>query len=146
MKKVFYNSRIAKLILFSSYSTITLCAWVLTVCTRLPQEVINHECTHARQWIELTVLSGVILWVGLLLFGYSAWWLALSAAIFYLWYGLEYAVRRIISKVFIRKDNSQKDVYRQVSFEQEARLAEKDSNYLENSHYFAWRRFYKFKD
>ena len=144
MKKVFYDSWLAKAILFAGYSTITICAWVFTKCKTLKQSVINHECTHARQWIELTVMSGILIWLGMLVFGYSAWWLALSALTFYIWYVLEYLVRRFIG-FFSSSDNKQKDAYRLVSFEQEARLAENDNNYLENSNYFAWLKFYKFK-
>lgn len=31
--------------------------------------------------------------------------------------------------------------YQAISFEREARLAEKDNNYLENSKYFSWLKF-----
>lgn len=140
MKKIFYNSKIAKTFLFSSYSTITIFAWVLTIYNKLRQETINHECTHARQWTELTIASGVIIWIGMLVFDYSAWYLTLSPVIFYLWYGLEYLIRRIMG-LFASGDNKQHTAYREVSFEQEARLAEKDDNYLENSHYYAWMKF-----
>lgn len=79
MKKVFYDSKVAKAILFDGYSTITIFAWVLTVYKKLTQETINHECTHARQWIELTVASWLIAldwatYLGLfsLVFGFTA--------------------------------------------------------------------------
>ncbi len=53
MKKVFYDSWLAKAILFPSYSTITLFAWVFTKWSKTDarQSTINHECVHARQWI-----------------------------------------------------------------------------------------------
>ncbi len=142
MKKVFYNSWLAKAILFSGYSTITLFAWVFTKCKELSQAVINHECTHARQWVELAIASGWLLWIGMLIFGYSAWWLAASAVVFYVWYGLECLIRAVIACI-MKKDEVWHTAYRMVSFEQEARLAETDSNYLENSHYFAWFKLYK---
>lgn len=142
MKKVFYDSWLAKAILFPSYSTITLLAWVFTKCKELSQAVINHECTHARQWVELAIASGLLLWIGLLIFGYSAWWLVMSALVFYLWYGLECLVRAIIAAI-TKENNVWHTAYRMVSFEQEARSAEKDNNYLENSHYFAWIKSYK---
>lgn len=141
MKKVFYDSWLAKAILFSGYSTITICAWVLTIYKTLRQETINHECTHARQWIELTVSSGLLLWIGLLIWDYSAWYLALSPTIFYVWYGLEYIIRRVIGLFSSEKGDKQSIAYREVSFEQEARMAEKDDNYLENSHYYSWMKF-----
>lgn len=143
MKKVFYNNWIAKHLLFATYSTITLCAWVLTKHHALSQRVINHECTHARQWIELTVSAGMLIWVGMLIFDYSPWWLALAPLVFYSWYVLEYLIRRLLG--LFSGDSKQNTAYRLVSFEQEARLAENDPNYLENSNYFAWRNFYKRK-
>ena len=54
MKKIRYNSFIAKL-LWSEYNTITLAAWVCTKYKNkeeMPQRIRNHECTHARQWVE----------------------------------------------------------------------------------------------
>lgn len=137
MKKVFYESWIAKHLLFSGYSTITLFAWVFTKWTEAlaRQSTINHECVHARQWTELTIASGLIIWAGMLIFGFSAWWLLLSSVVFYLWYVVEWCIRVIVGCF------SSHDAYRMVSFEREARLAETDSNYLENSRYFAWLKF-----
>lgn len=141
MKKVFYNSWLAKTILLAGYSTITLAAWVFTKYSELRQAVINHECTHARQWVELTIISGILLWAGLLIWDYSAWWLAVSAIVFYIWYGFEWCIRALIASVMEDKEAGYV-AYRLVSFEQEARMAEEDDNYLENSHYLAWLKFY----
>lgn len=143
MKKVFYNSWIARHMLLAGYSTITLMAWVFTKLSKeeVRQSTINHECTHARQWMELAVASGLLIWLGMLAFDLSAWWLVLSTLTFYIWYVSEYLVRRFIG-FFKSAGNGQKEAYRLVSFEQEARLAEKDNNYLENSTYFAWMHFY----
>lgn len=139
MKKVFYNSWIAKKLLLDGYSTITLFTWVFTKWSEneAAQSTINHECVHARQWVELAVASSVLLWGGMLVFDYSAWWLVLSSLTFYIWYVLEYLIRRLIG-LFRGCENGQKMAYRKVSFEREARLAEKNNNYLENSAYFAW--------
>lgn len=135
MKKVFYESWIAKHLLFASYTTITLFAWVFTKWSEKEarQSTINHECVHARQWIELTVASGLLIWLGMLLFGYSAWWLMLSAMIFYIWYVLEFVVKWFYGSIM-----GNYNAYKNISFEREARLSEKDNNYLENSGYFGW--------
>lgn len=139
MKKVFYNSWIAKKLLLDGYSTITLGPFIFTKYPedKMNMRVVNHECVHVRQWVEMTVACGVILWLGMMVFGYSAGWLLCSVISFYLWYMLEYLVRRLIG-LFRSCENGQKMAYRQVSFEREARLAEKNNNYLENSAYFAW--------
>ena len=122
MKKICYNSWIARHFLFPSYSTITLAAWV---CTKfktketMPQKVRNHECTHARQWCECMLASGTVIWVLVLLAGISAWWFALSFGMFYILY------------------------YRNISFEREANAGKDDETYLENSGYFEWVRYLK---
>lgn len=135
MKKVFYESWIAKHLLFASYTTITLFAWVFTKWSEKEarQSTINHECVHARQWIELTVASGFLIWFGMLLFGYSAWWLLLSVMTFYIWYVLEFVVKWFYGSIM-----GNYNAYKNISFEREARLSEKDNNYLENSGYFGW--------
>jgi len=134
MKKIFTNSWLAKAVLWAGYHTITIGPFVFSERRDLEQYIINHECTHARQWIEATVLSGIVIWLLMLLFNLSAWWMLLSAVAFYLWYGVEWLVKYII----LRDENK---AYKAVSFEREATLAEDDCNYLENSHYFAWIRF-----
>lgn len=135
MKKVFYESWIAKHLLFASYTTITLFAWVFTKWSEKEarQSTINHECVHARQWIELAIASGLLIWLGMLLFGYSAWWLLLSAMTFYIWYVLEFVVKWFYGSIM-----GNYNAYKNISFEREARLSEKDNNYLENSGYFGW--------
>lgn len=140
MKKVFYEHWIAKYLLFKGYTTITLMAWVFTKWSEAQarQSTINHECIHARQWVELTVVSGLLLWLGMLVFGYSAWWMVISPVVFYAWYVVELFIRWVIG--FGKKDYSS---YCSISFEQEARLSEHDCNYLENSTYFAWMKFLK---
>ena len=137
MKKVFYDSTLARIILFPNYSAITLFAWVFTKWSESSarQSVINHECVHARQWTELTIASGLLIWAGTLVFGFSAWWLPLSSVVFYLWYVVEWFFHVIVGRF------SSHNAYRMVSFEREARLAETDSDYLENSRYFTWLKF-----
>lgn len=137
MKRIFYQSKVAKVLLyFSICSTMTIGPFVLSKLSEseMPQYVRNHECTHSRQWIETTVASGFLLFLLVALAGVNAWWLALSAFVFYLWYGLEYLIRLCI----LRDGNK---AYRAVSFEQEAYANEKDANYNENSAYFSWVKY-----
>lgn len=137
MKRIFYQSKVAKVLLyFSICSTITIGPFVLSKLSEseMPQYVRNHECTHSRQWIETTVASGFLLFLLVALAGVNAWWLALSAFVFYLWYGLEYLIRLCI----LRDGNK---AYRAVSFEQEAYANERDANYNENAAYFSWVKY-----
>lgn len=137
MKKVFYDNPVAKVLLcLSSCHTITLGPFVVSKRkeSEVAQYVRNHECTHARQWIEMAVVAGILIWMLLLMFDISAWWLMLSAVVFYLWYGAEWLVR-----LCSLKDADK--AYRAISFEREAYDNEYNSNYLENSQYFAWIRY-----
>lgn len=89
MKKIIYNSKLAHLILWANYTTITLTAFVFTEFkdkTEMPQSVRNHECTHARQWIEMFLLSGLIIWLVSLFVEISPWLYLLAVFAFYLWY------------------------------------------------------------
>lgn len=135
MKKIFCDNWLAKILLcMTSCHTITIGPFVLSKRKeeRITQETRNHECTHARQWIEMAVLSGLLIWIGMLIFGYSAWWLIIAGVAFYIWYGIEWFIRLIL---YIGKD---KRAYNYVSFEREAYVNQTNPNYLENSNYFAW--------
>ncbi|WP_289104252.1 hypothetical protein [uncultured Bacteroides sp.] len=132
MKKVFYNNWLAKTILMKDFGTITLAAWVLTIHSKneINQSVINHECVHAKQWIECAVVTAIIVWLLMAVFDISCWWMLLSLIAFYVQYGLEYLIKRW--------NNTADEAYEKISFEREARLAENDNSYLENSGYFEW--------
>lgn len=135
MKKIRYNSWIARTFLWGNYNTITLAAWVCTKCknkAEMPQWMRNHECTHARQWVECMMASGVVIWALVLFFGISSWWFCLSFLMFYVLYVLEFLVKLI----FFGKES-----YRHISFEQEAYSSQYDDNYLENGDYFQWIRY-----
>lgn len=137
MKKIFCDNRLAKVLLcMSSCHTVTVGPFVLSRRKegKLTQETRNHECTHARQWAELAVASGLFIWVLMLSFDLSAWWLALSGLAFYLWYGLEWLVRLV-------RLGDAGEAYRAISLEREAYGNEGDANYLENSSYFAWLKY-----
>lgn len=136
MKKIRYNSWIANNLLFKGYSTITIAAWV---CTRykgkeeMPQKVRNHECTHARQWIEMFFSGWVIMFILQLIFDISAWWYILPLFSFYIWYVLEWFFKSLFKL---------KNAYKDISFEKEAKASENDNCYLENMGYFEWLKYY----
>lgn len=55
----------------------------------------------------------------ILLFNLGYWWLLLSMSAFYIWYGLEYLVIRLL-----RIKDKQNDCYHDISFEEEAYINE----------------------
>lgn len=135
MKKIIYNSWIAKNLLFAGYNTITLAVWV---CTRfkteetMPQRIRNHECTHVRQWVECMIASSIVIWTLVVFAGVSAWWFSLAFFMFYILYVLEWLVKLLFYG---------KKAYRNVSFEREAHANENNGTYLENSGYFEWFKY-----
>lgn len=142
MKNVFYNSWVAKTVLcLSKCHTIMLFGFVFSKLKEeeVTQRVRNHECVHARQWFEVTALSGSILLAIVLVFGMSPWWMLLSGGIYYVWYVLEWICKSVWYSVMIDEWTCDMETpYEAISFEREARLSERDSNYLENSGYFGW--------
>ena len=142
MKKVFYDSWVARMVLyFSTCHTIMLFGFVFSKLKEeeVTQRVRNHECVHARQWFEVTALSGSVLLAIVLIFGISPWWILLSGGIYYVLYVLEWICKCIWYSVMIDEWTCDMETpYQSISFEREARLSERDSNYLENSGYFGW--------
>ena len=137
MKRIYYESRIAEILLYFSYcETITAGPWAFTKMkeSEVPQQVRNHECTHVRQWTETTMLTGLLLLAAVLAWGVSAWWLLAVPLVYYLWYGVEYLIR-----LCILHDGNK--AYRAVSFEQEAYANERDADYNGNAVYFAWVKY-----
>lgn len=142
MKNVFYNSPVARLLLcLSPCDTIMLFGLVFSEVTedRMKQATRNHECVHARQWCETSMASGTVILALVLSLGITPWWMLFAGAVYYVWYVIEWAVRLVLMSVMKVKDASDGCTpYEAVSFEREARLSERDSDYLENNGYFGW--------
>lgn len=142
MKNVFYNSWVAKTVLcLSECHTIMLFGFVFSKLKEeeVTQRVRNHECVHARQWFEVTALSGSVLLSIVLVFGISPWWMILSGGIYYVLYVLEWMCKSVWYSIMIDEWTCDMETpYQSISFEREARLSERDSNYLENGGYFGW--------
>lgn len=142
MKKVFYDSWLARMLLhFSDCHTIMLFGFVFSKQkeSEMTQATRNHECVHARQWFEVCASSGCLLLALVLAFGISPWWMLLSGMVYYVWYVIEWMVRGMIYSVLNDDwDCVKRDPYKNLSFEREARFSERDADYLENSNYFAW--------
>lgn len=142
MKKIFYNSRLAKMLLyFSNCHTIMFGGFVHSKLNEeeMTQSTRNHECVHARQWVEMTVLSGMIILIPVSALDLSVWWILLSSMAFYIWYVTEWAFKGILYSVLNDEwDCKKRNAYEDVSFEREARFASCNPDYLENANYFAW--------
>lgn len=97
--KVFYESKIAKWLLWQGYSTITLGCFVFTKKSKeeIQQSTLNHEAIHVRQWEECLIASAILLTVIMLFTGFNLWVYLLCPLWFYLQYGLEYAISYVIT-------------------------------------------------
>ena len=93
----------------------------------------NHESIHGRQQLEVLpigiVLCGVLALVG------CGWWSLFALPLYFYWYCLEYIVRIIVHK------GDGKTAYRNICFEQEAYINERDMEYLDNRKWFAWVKY-----
>lgn len=142
MKKVFYDSWVARTVLcLSSCHTIMLFGLVFSKQKEdvMTQATRNHECVHARQWFEVSVLSGTMILALVLALDLSPWWMLLAGIVYYIWYVMEWTCKAVAYSVLDDEwDCERRSAYRNVSMEREARFSERDSDYLENSRYFAW--------
>lgn len=141
--RCFFKSWIAKMILFSGYSAITLlaCSFFKRARQFYGLDNINHECIHQVQQLECMVIGltlGIIFWA---IFQFNPFWILLPTFLFfYLWYGLEYII--ILAFAGWSKQN---DRYHDVSFEEEAHNNDLNFDYLESRKWFSWLRYVKLR-
>lgn len=83
----------------------------------------NHENIHGRQQFEVLVVAVALALMLILSLDLSWWWMLTPLAVFYIWYGIEYVIRLFLY-------GNHKEAYRNISFEQEAFMYEKDFGYL----------------
>lgn len=143
MKTVFYNSTIAKTILFESYSTIMLFGFILTKCANLVLEVLNHEKIHQQQYLEcmeIAIVPAILLAVYV-----SPWCLLIIPLFYYILYLAEWFVSFVYhlftdDKIGGGKVNN--NAYRASAFEMEAKLNQDNPNYLKERKWGAWFKYY----
>ena len=121
MSKIYYNSKIAKLVTFmADFATIMLFGAVFTELSELPSRTKYHEGAHIEQYQTL-FSTGLALMAGIMFtcfaFNVYGWWMlwltAIPVFMYYAWYLIEYAVRLIMYR-------DRDKAYRMIVFEQEA--------------------------
>ena len=133
MKKVIYND----IIPFKGFKAITLWPFIFARKKYNPLDnvTVNHESTHLIQQLEVIVTSLLIIAAFVLTLHLSLWWLLLSLASYYVWYCIEYVIRLFAY-------GRGHEAYRNIAFEQEAYLNEKDLSYLpKHRKAFAWFKY-----
>ncbi|WP_294617609.1 hypothetical protein [uncultured Bacteroides sp.] len=143
MKTIYYNNRIAKLILFGRYTTIMLFGLILTKLQELSEATIRHERTHRRQFLECMEIAAIP--SVLLAIHVSPWWLLLIPLLYYILYLAEWLISFVYhlftdSKIGGGKVNA--NAYRASAFEMEAKFNQDNPNYLEERKWGAWIKYY----
>lgn len=119
--KVYYNSKIAKLVTFlADFATIMLFGAVFTEHKELTKTTLAHESVHVTQYQTCFTL-GLSIAVGIMFicfgFDYYGWWMlsliAIPILLYYIYYGIEFLIRLIIYR-------DRDKAYRMIAFEQEA--------------------------
>lgn len=143
MKRCHFNSWVAKLLLFPTYTAVTLLynSFFKKDEDEYSMDDINHECIHQVQQMECSVIGLALGLVLCGLFNLSLWWIIiLGLGFFYIWYGIEY----LIILCFAKWDK-QNERYHDVSFEEEAHNNDGDWDYLEDRKPFAWFKYIKLR-
>ena len=93
---------------------------------------MNHESIHAKQYVEIGILS-LLLLLPLIFNGLWWLWLLLSVFAFYILYVIEWLIRLFM------KGNA----YHNISFEREAYSNQKNLDYLKERKWFVWIKYLK---
>lgn len=153
---IFYNSWLARILLFRGYSTIMLFGAVFTKKTALTDRVIRHEKTHQTQYLEVMTVSVILLLLVDIILVCSGMsektvnlmlWLTVTVPpfVYYVMYGLEWAVS-FIHWFFSKRKKSVVEAngkaYRNSAMEMEARFNENVTGYLLRRKAFAFLKYY----
>ena len=94
MRKIFYNSLLAKCLLLFGYGTAMMLGSIHTKRDRknpLSEEVKRHESTHCEQYWEITMIAFIVA-LGLQIAFGGGWWFVAVPFVYYLLYFLEAAI------------------------------------------------------
>ena len=143
MRKIFYNSILAKAIL--SISSMTIAMLFGAICTvngnKLSERAKRHESTHCEQYWEVTLVATLVAFILSIIFGPSLWVFLIPLAYYVL-----YCVEAVITWLFRLCTKGWKEAcnaaYDCSMFEMEARLAESDPSYNEHRSFWGFLRFF----
>lgn len=153
---IFYNSLLAKILLFKGYSTVMLFGAVFTKKTALTDRVIRHEKTHQVQYLEVMTVSVMLLLLTDIILVCSGvgektvnlmLWLTITVPpfVYYILYGVEWLVS-FIHWFFSKRKKSVVEAngkaYRNSAMEMEAKFNENVSGYLLRRKAFAFLKYY----
>lgn len=129
MRRIYLDSRLAKMILLPGYSTITLGPFIFSKSKVIGEHTLVHESIHVAQWVEVTIASLVILAALSWLIG--PLWMLAAPIVYYVLYFVEWLIR------LFGKGNA----YRRLSFEKEAFSNEHTPLYVCERDAFSWVKY-----
>lgn len=144
MRRIFYNSWLAKCILWPNYPTAMFFGSIHTknvVSAPLSNRIKRHESTHCEQYWEVTLIAFIIA-LGLQIAFGGGWWFVAVPLVYYVLYFLEAAITWSIRLCTHGWKEAAQMAYDNSMFEQEARLAEDDPTYNELRHFCGFLRFF----
>jgi len=125
-----------KYIPFKGFDRIAIYPFIFikTNCV-LTNEKLRHELIHIEQQKEMIALGVLMAVLLTLLFGFNYWYVLIALGLFYGVY--------IVNWVFelIKIPFEDKEAYKDLLFEKEAKQNEKNINYLKNRTRFAWIKY-----
>ena len=134
---IIYQSKLAHLLLWKGYTTITLGPFILTkkAKSEVSATLLRHERIHVVQWCEVSALSILLFTLVALLTGYPkpiVLGIPLCFLVYYLIYAVEYAISRL------HGNETQNEDYHRIEFEKEAYRHQGDPTYLAHRIPFNW--------
>lgn len=142
MRRIFYNSRLAKYLLWSGYSTVMLFGYICTKYSEpLSFRIKRHESIHAEQYGEVTMLSFLVALVLQIIFG-GGWWFVPVPVMYYVLYFLEAAFTWSVRLCTHGWNEAAEMAYDNSMFEQEVRDGEDVVGYIETRKYLAFLRYF----
>lgn len=142
MRKIYYNSILAKIILFRGFPTAMMMGTIQTKNDEpLSESVKRHESTHCEQYLEITFIAFIAALAMQIAFG-GGWQFVAVPLVYYVLYFLEAAITwtfRLFTHGWKEAANM---AYDYSMFEMEARLAEDDPTYNEYRRFCGFLKFF----
>lgn len=144
MRRIYYNSWLAKLLLAKDYDTAMLFG---VICTKVSKDsplsdiTKCHESIHAEQYREVTWMAFCVALILQVMFG-GGWWFVPVPVAYYLLYFLEAVISIAVHVARKGWSSALKTAYENSMFEQEAFDGELIPEYIESRRFCAFLRYF----